>query len=261
MLLLTQTCWAIRGDLVSFGADALEAALVVYTFTSTTQERVPLTFINVWQQRNTQHRQNNNYVRPLALTYLFHNFKFSNNINWVEHVGLALGKLVASTARKYLPFACFVYLPNPINNYNTRFITSLSKCPHCHKNTACIFLFQMKTLQFMRITKMQLSAIDDLKRKAECKVLWSHDGGRLICSILRSRTVNCLLIIRNLDHPYGNLGSLNWGFSKHKSGGRMILTPILRQHVCNMWVKTAKVILAYITQPKSGLLHVWHKRL
>ena len=44
---LTETGGPVRCDLVSLGAGALEAALRVETFTSTTQQRVPLALVNV----------------------------------------------------------------------------------------------------------------------------------------------------------------------------------------------------------------------
>lgn len=46
---LTKTGRPIGCDLVSLGANALEAALCVHTVTSAAQQRVPLTLIDVWQ--------------------------------------------------------------------------------------------------------------------------------------------------------------------------------------------------------------------
>lgn len=44
---LTQTGGTIRSDLMSIRTHTLETALGVYTVTTTTQQRVPLTLINV----------------------------------------------------------------------------------------------------------------------------------------------------------------------------------------------------------------------
>lgn len=50
---LTKTGRPVGCYLVSLGANTLEAALCIYTVTSAAQQRVPLTLIDVWQQKNT----------------------------------------------------------------------------------------------------------------------------------------------------------------------------------------------------------------
>lgn len=45
---LTQAGWPIGGNLVSLGANALEAALCVDTLASTAQQGVPVALVDVW---------------------------------------------------------------------------------------------------------------------------------------------------------------------------------------------------------------------
>lgn len=54
---LTETGGSVGGDLVSVGTHTLEAALVVHTLTTATQQRVPLTLIEICRGEGEEGRE------------------------------------------------------------------------------------------------------------------------------------------------------------------------------------------------------------